>query len=165
MVDIALIGAMLFLMKYRKKVAMCLTGSLLTNVPSEHKEQAGFVQWFRAKWPRVLIFAIPNGGKRNISTARNLKLEGVVAGVPDLFIPAWGIWIEMKRQKGGRLSPDQEDMINYLESIGHRVIVGYGATDASDKLLAMLNMGGAATKGRIATAPAPGTRATCRGHF
>jgi hypothetical protein len=137
MLDIALIGAMLFLMKCGKKVAMRSTVSL----PSEHDEQAGFVQWFRAKWPRVLIFAIPNGGKRNISTAKKLKLEGVVPGVPDLFIPAWGIWIEMKRQKGGRTSSDQDDMISYLESIGHRVIVGYGATDASDKLLSLLNMG------------------------
>jgi hypothetical protein len=94
-----------------------------------------------------LIFAIPNGGKRNISTAKKLKAEGVVPGVPDLFIPAWGIWIEMKRQKGGRTSSDQDGMISYLESIGHHVIVGYGATDASDKLLSLLNMSGAATKG------------------
>jgi hypothetical protein len=109
------------------------------------------VQWFRTKWPRVVIFAIPNGGKRNITTAKNLKREGVVPGVPDLFIPAWGLWIEMKRQKGGRLSPDQDEMIAYLDSIGHRVIVGYGAADASEKLLAFLNMEpnmvGAAAKG------------------
>ena len=137
MLDIALIGVTLYLMRYRKKAAMRSTVSL----PSEHDEQAGFVQWFRAKWPCVLIFAIPNGGKRNISTAKKLKAEGVVPGVPDLFIPAWGIWIEMKRQKGGRTSSDQDDMISYLESIGHRVIVGYGATDASDKLLSLLNMG------------------------
>jgi hypothetical protein len=39
-------------------------------------------------------------------------------------------------------------MINYLESIGHRVIVGYGATDASEKLLNFLHLeGGAAAKG------------------
>jgi len=143
MLDIALIGVTLYLMRYRKKVAMRLTVSL----PSEHEEQAGFVQWFRAKWPRVLIFAIPNGGKRNISTAKKLKAEGVVPGVPDLFIPAWGIWIEMKRQKGGRTSSDQDGMISYLENVGHHVIVGYGAADASDKLLSLLNMGGAATTG------------------
>lgn len=143
MLDIALIGAMLSLMKCGKKAAM----RLMVSLPSEHQEQAGFVQWFRSRWPQVLIFAIPNGGKRNISTARNLKLEGVVPGVPDLFIPAWSIWIEMKRQKGGRLSPDQEEVIAYLEQSGHHVIVGYGATDASDKLLTLLKMGGAAVKG------------------
>lgn len=120
---------------------------LTPSLPSEHAEQVGFVQWFRAKWPRVVIFAIPNGGKRNITTAKMLVKEGVVAGVPDLFIPAWGIWVEMKRQKGGRLSPDQNEMISYLESIGHRVVVGFGALDASDKLLQLLKMDGAETKG------------------
>ena len=143
MVDIALIGVTLYLMKYRKQDAMRLTVSL----PSEHDEQAGFVEWFRARWPRVLIFAIPNGGKRSIVTAKRLRREGVTPGVPDLYIPAWGIWIEMKRQKGGRTSPDQDGMISYLENVGHRVIVGYGATDASDKLLSLLNIKGAATKG------------------
>lgn len=127
------------------------TNSLRFDVPSEHQEQAGFITWFRAKWPRVVIFAIPNGGKRNITTAKNLKLEGVMPGVPDLFIPAWSMWIEMKRQKGGRLSAEQEEMINYLESIGHRVIVGYGAMDASEKLLSFLKLDlkldGAAVKG------------------
>lgn len=140
MVDIALIGAILFLTKYWRKVVM----PVIPSLPSEHDEQAGFVQWFRAKWPRVLIFAIPNGGKRDIKTAKRLHREGVTPGIPDLYIPAWGIWIEMKRQKGGRTSPDQDAMIEHLESIGHRVIVGYGAMDASDKLLRMLNMGEAA---------------------
>lgn len=145
--DIARIGAMSFPMKYWKRVAM----PIMPSLPSEHQEQTGFVTWFRARWPRVMIFAIPNGGKRNITTAKNLKLEGVVAGVPDLFIPAWSMWIEMKRQKGGRLSPDQEEMIAYLESVGHRVIVGYGAADASEKLLSFLKLdsklNGAAIKG------------------
>ena len=143
MVDIALIGVMLFLTRYWRKVVTRVTPSL----PSEHDEQAGFVQWFRAKWPRVLVFAIPNGGKRSIVTAKRLRREGVTPGVPDLYIPAWGIWIEMKRQKGGRTSPDQDAMIQYLEEIGHTVIVGYGAMDASDKLLRLINMGGAADVG------------------
>lgn len=141
---IARFGGMLCRMMCLFKDAKTVTLSLPSNapsLPSEHAEQVGFVRWFRTKWPRVLIFAIPNGGKRNITTAKLLVKEGVVAGVPDLFIPAWGIWVEMKRQKGGRLSPDQEGMIAYLESIGHRVVVGFGALDASDKLLRLLNMG------------------------
>jgi len=134
MIDIAVIGAILFLLKFLRKAAMIAMKSL----PSEHNEQAGFIQWFRARWPRVVVFAIPNGGKRNILTAKRLQREGVTPGVPDLFIPAWGIWIEMKRQKRGRTSPDQRVMIEYLENVGHRVIVGNGAKDASDKLLQMI---------------------------
>ena len=58
---------------------------------SEHAEQAGFVTWFRTKYPGTLIFAIPNGGKRDIVTAKKLQMEGVTPGVPDLFIPAWSL--------------------------------------------------------------------------
>jgi hypothetical protein len=36
----------------------------------------------------------------------------------------------MKRKTGGVVSPVQRDWIAYLESIGHRVIVGRGFEDA-----------------------------------
>lgn len=101
---------------------------------TESAEQIGLLQWFHLKYPGVLIFHIPNGGKRDIKTAKRLKLEGVLSGIPDLFVPAWSLWIEMKTEKG-RLSPAQKEMIIYLEGIGHTVIVGYGAKDASEKIL------------------------------
>ena len=46
------------------------------------------ITWFRMQYkePYALIFAIPNGGKRNIITATIQKKEGVVAGIPDLAI-------------------------------------------------------------------------------
>ncbi len=88
-----------------------------------------------------MIFAIPNGEKRAISVAKRLKAEGVVRGVPDLYVPAWKLWIEMKRASGGRLSPDQKEMINYLESIGNTVIIGKGASDASKKVLEFMEKG------------------------
>lgn len=97
---------------------------------TEHEEQREFVSWFRQTWPGVLIFAIPNGGHRSKTTAARLKAEGVVKGVPDLFIPDWGMWIEMKRENGGRLSKEQEEMILYLESIGHTCFVAHGAEHA-----------------------------------
>lgn len=103
--------------------------------PSETDEQVGFVNWFRARFPGVRIFAIPNGGHRAISTAKRLKAEGVLPGVPDLQVPAWQLWIEMKREKGGKLSADQVEMIEYLEGIGNKVIVGKGAQDASRQVV------------------------------
>ena len=106
-----------------------------TNHPSESDEQEGFVIWFRAKFPAVLIYAIPNGGHRAISTAKRLKAEGVVSGIPDLHIPAWRLWVEMKRVKGGKLSAEQNAMIEHLEGIGHKVIVGKGAQDASAQVI------------------------------
>ena len=117
----------------RKRKAITLIPALKIS-PSEHSEQVGFINWFRSQYPEILIFAIPNGEKRSISVAKRLKMEGVVRGVPDLFIPAWNLWIEMKRVSGGRLSTDQKQMISYLENIGHTVIVGKGATDASQHI-------------------------------
>jgi hypothetical protein len=111
----------------------------LTNIhPSEHEEQVGFVNWFEGKFQCVRIFAIPNGGHRAVSVGKALKAEGVRAGVPDLYVPEWRLWIEMKVQTGGRLSEDQKGWIAYLERIGDRVIIGHGARDASAKVLALL---------------------------
>lgn len=110
----------------------------MTTSPSEASEQIGFLQWFDATFRGVRIFHIPNGGRRSISVAKAMKAEGVKPGVPDLYIPAWRIWIEMKRQTGGRLSPDQRDWIEYLSGIGDTVIVAKGARDASSQLLAVL---------------------------
>jgi len=118
----------------RRKTSSTLI-SVSRTYPSEHDEQVGFINWFRTKFPKVLIFAIPNGGKRSIGAGKKLKAEGVVAGVPDLFIPSWDIWVEMKRKSGGRLSPDQKKIIEYLESEGYHVIVAKGATDASKQIM------------------------------
>ena len=117
----------------RKKVHTLI--SVSKTSPSEHSEQVGFINWFRVKYPNVLIFAIPNGEKRAITVAKRLKAEGVVRGIPDLLIPQWTLWVEMKRISGGRLSPEQKAMIQYLEGIGQKVIVAKGAADASKQIL------------------------------
>jgi hypothetical protein len=103
--------------------------------PTEHAEQVAFVQWFRLAHKGVRIFAIPNGGARHIITAGRLKSEGVCAGVPDLFIPAMRLFIEMKRRDGGRLSQDQKDWIEYLSGCGYTCIVARGFDDARAAVL------------------------------
>lgn len=113
--------------------------SVLGRIPTEHEEQRELVRWFRQTWPSVRIFAIPNGGARSPATAGRLKAEGVSSGVPDLFIPAWGLWVEMKRTKGGSLSAEQKDWIAYLESVRFCCIVVKGADDAKGKLQAFFN--------------------------
>ncbi len=125
----------------RRKKAQSLTGVSKTYrfKHSEHSEQVGFVNWFRAKYPHTLIFAIPNGEKRSISVATRLKAEGVTRGIPDLYIPSCNLWVEMKRATGGRLSPDQKKVIEYLRSVGHTVIIGKGASDASKQVLEFLD--------------------------
>ena len=115
--------------------AIRIRRSKARSVPSEHDEQVGFVNWFRSKFPGVLIHAIPNGGFRNIRLARRLVAEGVVAGIPDLFVPEWRLWIEMKRTGGHVVRKNQTTMAERLESYGYTVILGIGAHDASQKVL------------------------------
>lgn len=109
-------------------------GAAILTAPSEHLEQVRLVSWFRRQWPDVRIFAIPNGGGRSMAQGAALKAEGVTAGVPDLFVPAWSLWVEMKRSTGGIVSPVQREWIAYLNGIGHHVIVGHGFEDAKAKI-------------------------------
>lgn len=102
--------------------------------PTEHAEQVAFVRWFRLQYPGVLIFAIPNGGARNKATGGILKAEGVLPGVPDLFIPRWRMFVEMKRKKGGRVSPEQQDIMARLKECGYSCIVAHGCEDAIHQL-------------------------------
>jgi hypothetical protein len=102
----------------------------MDRVKTEHEEQREFVSWFRKNNPGVLIFAIPNGEKRGKAAAMRLKVEGVVSGIPDLFIPSWRTWLEMKREKDGRVSASQKEIAAYLQHIGHTVFVAYGKDQA-----------------------------------
>ena len=106
--------------------------SKTAKCPHESVEQEFFVNWFRAKFPSVKIFAVPNGGKRHPAVANQLKKEGVESGVPDLHVPAWSLWIEMKRQRGGTVKPNQREWLDYLIAIGHTAVVCKGAKEAME---------------------------------
>ena len=85
--------------------------------PSEHVIQREIVQAIeREGWA---VFAIPNGGRRNVVTAMKLQAEGVRAGVPDLFVPALRLWLETKKPKKGRLSKPQVAWRDYLRAAGY----------------------------------------------
>ena len=101
-------------------------------VPSEHQEQVWLFEW--AGWrireiPQLaLLWANPNGGLRNKITAAKLKAEGVKPGVPDLFLAVpvgdcHGLFIEMKKRRGGRLEPEQAEMLAQLRQRGYACAV------------------------------------------
>lgn len=90
----------------------------------EHQIQVACVNYFRLRWRNALIFAIPNGGQRNIKVAQKLKAEGVLAGVPDLCVPIPkngynGLYIEMKAGKKGVVSDKQKDVMARLAENGY----------------------------------------------
>jgi hypothetical protein len=101
---------------------------------TEHEEQREFVAWFRREFPTVRIFAIPNGGARSPATAARLKVEGVSPGVPDIYIPAWQLWVEMKTATGGKLSAAQAEWKKYLGELGHGYILANGFEDGAQKV-------------------------------
>lgn len=105
---------------------------------SEHLEQVSAVNWFEAAYPGVLIFAIPNGGERNPMVAEKMRREGVRRGIPDLMIPAWRMFVEMKSPKG-RLSDYQIERIDYLISAGYQCLVCYGFEDFKSQITQLKN--------------------------
>lgn len=126
-------------MKARAKAKAKAKKSPAPRVLSESREQSMFVERFRLVHKNVIIMAIPNGGKIGVIKGAKLKKEGTLAGVPDLFVPEWSLWVEMKKSKGGKLTPAQEKLIPRLEAIeGHTVIIGRGAADAWTKVCEFL---------------------------
>ena len=109
------------------------------NIPTEAQEQTTLFQWaalMTHRWPELrTMYHIPNGGSRNAIEAARLKAQGVKAGIPDIFLPcargSWhGLYIEMKRRKGGRVSDEQRDMIRLLIEQGYKAVVCYGWEEA-----------------------------------
>lgn len=106
-------------------------------IHSEHMEQCAFIQWFRLQYPKHAnqLFAIPNGGLRNIKVAQKLKAEGVMAGVADLFFMEaqggyHGLFIEMKKEKGGSQTASQKEFENIAIESGFLYVVSHGNMEA-----------------------------------
>lgn len=100
--------------------------------PTEHQIQTTFFEEARLRarssnaWG--MLYAIPNGGHRAKKTAAMLRAEGVRSGVPDVHLPVpsgafHGLYLEFKRERTGRLSPEQRAWISMLRSYGHEVVV------------------------------------------
>lgn len=99
---------------------------------SESTEQRALFEWAgwsQAKYPDLaLMYHVPNGGKRDVRTAVNLKREGVKAGVPDICLPVargghHGLYIELKAGKG-EATVKQLEWLDGLREQGY-IMVGW----------------------------------------
>lgn len=95
----------------------------------EHKLQCACVEWFRRQYPKYsrLLYAVPNGGRRDAKTGKILKDEGVVRGVSDLNLDIanrfyHGLRIEMKTPKGIQ-SKEQKEFQAEVEAQGFKYII------------------------------------------
>ena len=107
--------------------------------PKEAEEQEALFEWAAYQlgtMPELeLMHHIPNGGSRNKIEAARLKAQGVKSGVPDIFLPVarkgfHGLYIELKRQKGGVVSESQSKWLGALMEQGYMTDVCYGAEQA-----------------------------------
>lgn len=101
----------------------------------ESKAQRALITWWRLYsrgagiWEH-LLFAIPNGGKRDPITAAILKAEGTRAGAPDLFLAVprggyAGLFIELKTPCG-RVREEQKEFHARLIGAGYWATVARG---------------------------------------
>lgn len=103
--------------------------AMLRKPLSEHRLQCDCVLWFRLSYPKLrhLLFAVPNGGRRDAITGARLKEEGATPGVSDLILlkasrTSNALCIEMKAP-GGRQSAAQKQWQEEVEKHGPRYAV------------------------------------------
>jgi hypothetical protein len=103
--------------------------------PLEHEEAVALMEAVRLNEPRHpelrMLFAVPNGGDRHKVVAGKLRAEGVKPGVPDYVLPVarggfHGLVVELKRERGGRTSGEQEQWIEAFRQQGWRAEVCKG---------------------------------------
>lgn len=123
----------------------------------EDIHQASLIKWSKCQKLPVLdyieldskvidyLYAIPNGGKRNLREAVRLKAQGVKAGVSDLHLALpmlgkCGLWIEMKKpivkgQAKPSVSLTQRQWLKRMEKAGFVAVVCFGWEEARDSIL------------------------------
>jgi hypothetical protein len=129
--------------KYRRK-GNGASAELDAIAPKEDEEQKTLFEWAElqaGKWPELRrMMHSPNGGSRNAIEGAKFKAMGVRAGFPDVFLPArrqtaeggtyGGLFVELKRRAGGRLSPEQREWLEYLWEAGYYAVCCGGWEEA-----------------------------------
>lgn len=112
----------------------------------EHRIQCAIVKWFYYAYPAYrggCLFAVPNGGHRNIQTARSLKAEGVTSGVSDLLLLVpkrdyHGLCVEVKTPVG-RQSENQKNWQRIIEAQGYRYEIVHSLDEFAELVRWYLN--------------------------
>ena len=107
----------------------------ITSRP-EWQEQAIVIFWAEInekRYPELQrLQGSLNGVKLTVGQAVKAKKQGLKKGYPDLFLPVvrggyCGLFIEMKKRKGGRLSKEQREMLAYLNHEGYYAVEAKGS--------------------------------------
>lgn len=113
----------------------------LKLIAPEYLEQEAVCQWLTAS--KINHFAVPNANAMSslsrdmaVAVMGKLKKSGLKKGVPDLVIFMNKIvFIEMKKTKGGKVSKEQMDWINYINTLPYaKAFICCGAVEAIDTI-------------------------------
>lgn len=122
-------------------------GKMNMPVPTESQEQITLMNWAdinKRRYPELsFLYHVPNGGRRSKSEAARFRAEGVKPGVPDLCLPVarggyHGLYIEMKRRKGGVVSDEQKRWVEELRKNGYCAVICKGWEEAASALMEYL---------------------------
>lgn len=104
-------------------------------LPTESDEQIALFRWAAYEsnaHPELrMMYHIPNERKCSPQQGARMKAEGRKPGVPDICLPVpkggyHGLYIELKRTKGGRVTEEQQGWIKALDRCGYRAEVCRG---------------------------------------
>lgn len=123
-----------------------MSGGRKNFEPTEFDEQRLVIDWWahvcvRWRLPDFALFAVPNANmlysaaKNRFAVGQRMKDQGVRSGIPDLMLAvvtpvAPGLYVEMKRKKGGERKPEQIVVIDYLRTQGYHALFCNGADEA-----------------------------------
>lgn len=109
------------------------------NTPLEEYEQEQIFRWARAnqtKYPDLQLLNASMAGVRLRPGQRiKAKKQGMPKGYPDIFLPVSvdaysGLFIELKRLRGGVVFQDQKTWLKWLNAEGFKAVVARGHEEA-----------------------------------
>lgn len=110
------------------------------SVPLEHDEQKALIAAVDGAWGKGLgiaglLVSIPNSAPKGHTAAAYFRAEGLRPGYPDLTLDVpvgqyHGLRLELKRQRGGRIEPDEAVWHEKLRARGYAVAVPCGCDAA-----------------------------------
>ena len=120
--------------------------------PLESWEQEMVFVWIRSnqiRYPKLqLAYSTLNGVRLSPKLRAEMKRQGNKKGVCDIVLPARscdgvypGLYVELKRVKGGVVSADQKEFMELLRAEGYRAEVAKGHRAAVELIKEHLGIG------------------------
>lgn len=115
-----------------------------TKIPTEIDESIALMNWVNLQpLIRDFFLHIPNEGPRSMRYGRILRLMGLRRGVSDYFLaypvaPHHGLWLELKRTKGGVVNESQMLWAGRMQGVGYAAVIVYGWEEAKNAITGYL---------------------------